>query len=228
MFPGNRFLAFTQNHDQVGNRMKSDRYAASFPASKLRLTAGILLLAPRLPMLFMGEEYGESNPFPYFCDFEDPGLIDAVRQGRKAEFAHFGWTEEPPDALAPATRDLAVLSWTWDDPARSGLRRLYRDLLQLRRESPTLRDGRHARARVLDPGDVLELVRGGDGQDPTPELRIYLNLSDEDRDLPSHLKAERPAFRSEIPDYGSMVSEQPAKSNSLRPHEFQIYRKGEF
>lgn len=228
MFPGNRFLAFTQNHDQVGNRMKSDRYAASFPASKLRLTAGILLLAPRLPMLFMGEEYGETNPFPYFCDFEGPALIEAVRLGRKVEFAHFGWPEDPPDALAPSTRDLAVLSWTWNDPSRSGLRRLYHDLLRLRRESPTLRDGRHARARVLDPGDVIELVRGGAGPEPTPVLRTYLNLSDEDRELPATLRTARPVFRSEVAAYGAIGLEDQPKPDSLRPHEFLIFGEDEF
>ncbi|MEO6808690.1 MAG: malto-oligosyltrehalose trehalohydrolase [Isosphaeraceae bacterium] len=222
MFPGNRYLAFTQNHDQVGNRMKSDRYAAGFPASKLRLAAGILLLAPRLPMLFMGEEYGETNPFPYFCDFEDPALIEAVRQGRKAEFGHFGWHEDPPDAFAPTTRDLAVLSWTWNDPARSGLRRLYRDLLRFRRESPTLRDGRHAQARVLNSGDVLELVRGGTAPEPTPELRIYLNLSAEDRELPEGLKSEQPAFRSEVAAYGAREPDEGSRFNRLRPHEFLI------
>ena len=93
-FSGDRFVGFTQNHDQVGNRAKSDRYAASLSASAVRLAAGLLLLAPRLPLLFMGEEYGESNPFPFFCDYESPELIDAVRKGRKAEFAYFGWTEE--------------------------------------------------------------------------------------------------------------------------------------
>jgi maltooligosyltrehalose trehalohydrolase len=63
-FPGDRYVAFIQNHDQVGNRLKSDRYAACLPPSAVRLAAGILLLAPRLPLLFMGEEYGETNPFP--------------------------------------------------------------------------------------------------------------------------------------------------------------------
>ena len=145
-FPGDRFLAFTQNHDQVGNRLKSDRYAASLPPRPSGWPPGILLLAPRIPLLFMGEEYGETNPFPFFCDFESPDLIKAVREGRKAEFAHFGWEAEPPDPVAASTRDSAVLSWSWDDPVRAGLRSLYRDLLRLRREAPALRDFHHARA----------------------------------------------------------------------------------
>ena len=94
-FPGDRFVAFTQNHDQVGNRLKSDRYAASLPRPSARLAAGILLLAPRLPLLFMGEEYGETNPFPFFCDFRRPradrgrprgpeGRVRLLRLGRRS------------------------------------------------------------------------------------------------------------------------------------------------
>ncbi len=136
-FPGDRFVAFTQNHDQVGNRAKSDRYAASLDPAAVRLAAGILLLAPRIPLLFMGEEYGETNPFPFFCDFRDPHLIEAVREGRQKEFAYFGWDVELPDPFALSTRDSAVLSWSWSDPVRSGLSRLLsRPAHALRRESP--------------------------------------------------------------------------------------------
>ena len=225
-FTGDRFVAFTQNHDQVGNRLKSDRYAASLPPSAVRLAAGLLLLAPRLPLLFMGEEYGETNPFPYFCDFEDPALVKAVREGRKAEFAHFNWPEEPPDPVAPATRDSAVLTWSWDnDPTRLGLRRLYRDLLRLRRESPTLRDFRAARTRRLDDcgvRDVLEVIRGGVSPDPTPELRIFFNLGGERRTLPPDLATGSPAFRSEVGIYGAEDHGSVEEPLQLFPHEFLI------
>ena len=121
-FAGDRFLVFTQNHDQVGNRLKSDRHSASVNPAAARLAMGLLLLAPRIPMLFMGQEYGETNPFPFFCDFQDEDLKRAVREGRKAEFAHFGWKEEPADPLAASTRDSAVLSWDWSDPVRDSMR----------------------------------------------------------------------------------------------------------
>ena len=225
-FEGDRFVAFVQNHDQVGNRLRSDRPAASLSPSAVRLAAGILLLAPRLPLLFMGEEYGETNPFPFFCDFETPELIEAVQKGRKAEFAHFGWDQEPPDAMAASTRDLAILSWSWDDPIRRGLRALYRDLLRIRRLDPTLRDFRHARARVLDEtcaGDVLEVIRGGSGPDPTPELAIYFNLGDEERALPPDRAAELPAFRSEVAAYGADQPEAVVRLTRLRPREFLIF-----
>ena len=222
-FPGDRFLAFTQNHDQIGNRLKSDRYAAGLTPAAVRLAAGLLLLAPRIPLLFMGEEYGESNPFPFFCDFQRADLIEAVRSGRKAEFAHFGWDEEPPDAFDPATRDSAVLSWSWADPVLSGLRRLYRDLLRLRRESPALRDFRHPRTQLIASGevsDVLDVTRGGDDANHTSGLRILFNLGDQERPLPADLAGVAPSFRSEQAIYGA---EGEARPGYLRPREFQLF-----
>ena len=109
-------------------------------------------------------------------------MIEALRKGRAQEFAYFDRAEEPPDPVAGSTRDRAVLSWDWSDPTRVGLRRLYRDLFRLRRELPALRDPRHARTRLIDGGDVLEAVRGGDGE----EIRIYFNLAAEDRALPTN------------------------------------------
>lgn len=213
-FPGDRFVAFTQNHDQVGNRAKSDRHAASLPPAATRLAAGILLLAPRLPLIFMGQEYGETNPFPFFCDFRDPALIEAVRKGRKDEFAYFGWEGEVPDPMDPSTRDRAVLSWSWADPTRDGLRRLHRDLIRLRRESPSLRDPRHARARLHGP-DVLEVTRG------EPEARIVFNLGDQERPLPVDLAGQSPSFRSEVAAYGAPEGRRAA--DRLAGREFVLF-----
>ena len=222
-FPGDRFVAFTQNHDQVGNRAKSDRYAASLTPAAVRLAAGILLLAPRLPLLFMGEEYGETNPFPFFSDFQDPHLIEAVREGRKKEFAYFGWDVEVPDPFAASTRDSAVLSWSWSDPARLGLRQLYRDLLKLRREVPALRDFRHPRVRLLDDlgaPSVLEMVRSAEsGQ----TLTIDFNLGAEPRVLPEDLVPGPPSFRSEIEDYGASSHLGKTNPMQLAPREFAIF-----
>jgi maltooligosyltrehalose trehalohydrolase len=95
--PAHRFIVFSQNHDQVGNRMLGERLSriASFEA--LKLAAGCVILSPFVPLLFMGEEYGETAPFPYFIDHSDPGLVDAVRRGRQEEFASFRWQGEPAD-----------------------------------------------------------------------------------------------------------------------------------
>ena len=203
-FPGDRFVAFSQNHDQVGNRLRSDRYAASLAPAAVRLAAGVLLLAPRLPLLFMGEEYGETNPFPFFCDFKRPDLIEAVRKGRKAEFAYFGWQEEVPDPFDPATRGSAVLSWNWDDPVRAGLRGLYRDLLGLRRESPALRDFDHRRRPGDSSSGLLELVRGRLRPRIRGEVTVVLNLGNAAQPAPRAVcrGSDRRFSRSESGVYG--------------------------
>ncbi len=221
-FPGDRFVAFTQNHDQVANGNAGKRHATVLGSGQLRLAAGILLLAPRLPLLFQGEEYGETNPFPYFCDFADPELVRAVREGRKAEFAHFGREDEPPDPLAESTRNLAVLSWSWDDPIRAGLRRLYRDLLRLRRTSPTLRDFRHPRVQMHGDGTVVEVERGGVEPDPTPGLRILLNLSAAVQPIPPGPEFGGIVLRSEVAEYGANIPAGPEGRDCLRPNEFLV------
>ena len=82
---GSRFVVCLQNHDQVGNRAMGDRLIETLePPSKRRLVAGLLLLSPYLPLLFMGEEYGEPSPFPFFCSFGDPALVEAVPRGAEA------------------------------------------------------------------------------------------------------------------------------------------------
>ncbi|WP_435007094.1 malto-oligosyltrehalose trehalohydrolase [Tundrisphaera lichenicola] len=222
-FLGDRFVAFTQNHDQVGNRIKSDRYAASLPPEAVRLAAGILLLAPRLPLIFMGQEYGETNPFPFFCDFQDPALIEAVREGRKKEFAYFGWKDEPTDPFALSTRDSAVLSWSWSDSPRDGLRNLYRDLLRLRRECPALRDFRHPDVRLLEEEGspkVMEVIRRPKSGDP---VKIYLNLGPEPFDLPGGLVEDAPALRSESETYGGPLRLEKTNPMTLGPWEFALF-----
>jgi len=98
-----RFVVFAQNHDQIGNRLKGERLSQLISFEALKLAAGVILLAPGLPLLFMGEEYGETAPFYYFVSHGDPDLIEAVRQGRKEEFAAFSWQGEPPDPQAEDT-----------------------------------------------------------------------------------------------------------------------------
>ena len=107
--PPSAFVNFLQNHDQVGNRARGERLTQLARPEALRAAAAILLLAPSPPMLFMGEEWGALEPFPYFCDFE-PGLADKVREGRLREFAHFqGSVPDPGDA---ATFASAHLEWS--------------------------------------------------------------------------------------------------------------------
>jgi maltooligosyltrehalose trehalohydrolase len=101
--PG-QLVVFSQNHDQIGNRAVGDRLSTQLPYEALRVSLALVLLSPNIPLLFMGEEYGETAPFQYFIEHGDPDLIEAVRQGRRREFAHFGWNpEDIPDPQDSAT-----------------------------------------------------------------------------------------------------------------------------
>jgi maltooligosyltrehalose trehalohydrolase len=95
--PPSKFVIFSQNHDQVGNRLKGDRLSTLVSFEALKLAAGMVLLSPSIPLLFMGEEYGEEAPFQYFVSHSDPELIEAVKRGRREEFAAFQWSGEIPD-----------------------------------------------------------------------------------------------------------------------------------
>ncbi|HTU18947.1 MAG TPA: malto-oligosyltrehalose trehalohydrolase [Gemmataceae bacterium] len=203
---GDRFVVCVQNHDQVGNRARGDRLLSLLgnPA-KQRLASSMLLLSPYLPLLFMGEEYGEDNPFPFFCSFGDPSLIEAVRQGRKQEFSELVGQGEVPDPQAETTFASARLSWSWPEGTpRAGLRRLYQDLLTARREWPALRDFESRASRLLpnaETGSVLELLRGlasSEGQ-----VRILFNLSEQAQPLPGRaIEGQQTLFSSESTRYG--------------------------
>src|SRR5207253_9699551 len=103
-----------QNHDQIGNRPKGDRLNALIPRGAHKAAAALLLLAPETPLLFMGQEYGEKDPFQFFTDYGDPALQKAVVEGRRAEFKKFAWQEEVPDPQDPQTFLRSKLSWELD------------------------------------------------------------------------------------------------------------------
>jgi len=134
--PARRFVVFAQNHDQVGNRLQGDRLGALLPRGALELAAGLVLLSPYIPLLFMGEEYNDPAPFPYFISHSDPNLIEAVRKGRAKEFAAFGGAQPPPDPQDEKTFTAAKLDHRLH--AQAGRHRdlfeFYRTLLRLRRQ----------------------------------------------------------------------------------------------
>ena len=137
--PSTKFVIFFQNHDQVGNRMKGDRVSTLVPFEALKLAAGIVLLSPNIPLLFMGEEYGEQAPFQYFVNHSGQELVEAVRVGRKEEFAGFGWQDELPDPQDEATFSHSKIHL---DLRKNGKHKilldLYKTLIRLRREFPSL------------------------------------------------------------------------------------------
>lgn len=147
--PAHQFVVCAQNHDQVGNRMLGERLSTLIGFEGLKLAAGAVLLSPYIPLLFMGEEYGETAPFLYFIDHGDPDLLAAVREGRKREFADFHDTGEPPDAASPDTFQTCKLQWESRTEGKHGaLWRFYQTLIQLRRQIPALRIGDRANLAV--------------------------------------------------------------------------------
>jgi len=173
--PADRFVVCTQNHDQVGNRMLGERLSALTDLNGLKLAAGLLLTSPYVPLLFMGQEYGEIAPFLYFVSHGDPHLIEAVQQGRAAEFADFKWKGTPPDPQAEETFRRCVLQHQRrDDGAHAILYRLYGHLLELRRTIPALTNPRRAATRVLadDGARIVALER----REGAGAVRVVMNF----------------------------------------------------
>jgi maltooligosyltrehalose trehalohydrolase len=171
------FVNFLQNHDQIGNRALGDRLESHANADAIGAGLAITLLAPMIPMLFMGEEWGSKVPFPFFCDFHGD-LAQAVRSGRRKEFAgaYEKYGDEIPDPLDPSTARSAVLDWTSRDraPGRERLA-LVRDLLSIRQKEiiPRLAGAAFGDAAATDDGLLTAYWRMGDGA----TLWLKANLS---------------------------------------------------
>jgi len=137
--PAQCLVAFAQNHDQVGNRMLGERLSQLVSFDRLKLAAGTILLSPFIPLLFMGEEYGEMAPFQYFTSHSDPALAEAVRRGRCGEFAAFRWQGEPADPQDEMTFWQAKVNHNLRQEGRHRvLSGFYRELIQLRKQVASL------------------------------------------------------------------------------------------
>lgn len=173
--PADRFVVCVQNHDQVGNRMLGERLSQLTTFDGLKLAAGLLLCSPYVPLLFMGEEYGETAPFLYFVSHGDPDLVAGVRAGRAEEFAAFHWKGVPPDPQAEATFQRSKLDLSLRTAgAHALLFRLYRHLLALRRANPALTNPRRADTAVY--AEAGARIVGLERRDGPCALRIVLNF----------------------------------------------------
>ena len=179
------FVALLQNHDQIGNRAFGERITALASPEAVRAAASIYLLAPSIPMLFMGEEWGASTPFTFFCDFEGD-LAGLVTDGRRAEFAKFPEFSDPatrdriPDPNAPKTFDLSKLDWNErETPEHTAWLNFYRELLRVRRDliTPRLQEmsGGEAIYRLVGERGLRVQWTLGDGA----MLTLLANLGDE-------------------------------------------------
>ncbi len=175
--PGQRFVIFTQNHDQVGNRMMGDRLSALLDFESLKLAAGAMLASPFIPMLFMGEEYAENSPFQYFISHTDEELVSLVREGRKNEFREFMKDAEPPDPASEDTFKRSKLKWNYlEDESKQYMLAYYKKLIALRKEQPLLKPGArdHTNAFQVPNKEAIALVR----ENSNERLVALMNFSE--------------------------------------------------
>ncbi|MEU7995138.1 malto-oligosyltrehalose trehalohydrolase [Micromonospora sp. NPDC049060] len=160
--PGHRFVAYLQNHDQIGNRATGDRISATLSPGLLRVGATLLFTAPFTPMLFMGEEWAASTPWQFFTSHPEPELATAVATGRKREFAAHGWPEgDVPDPQDPQTFVRSRLDWAeLDKPEHREMYEFHKRLIALRKSRPDLSDPR-LHAVDVRPGDQFLVMRRG-------------------------------------------------------------------
>jgi maltooligosyltrehalose trehalohydrolase len=177
---GHRFVGCLQNHDQVGNRAAGERTSHLLSPGQLKIGSALVMTSPFVPMLFQGEEWGASTPFLYFTDHHETELAEAVRRGRRDEFAAFGWDPDKiPDPQADETFLRSKLDWDelrWQPHAE--ILAWHRSLIKLRRRMPALTDGRIERTSVrFDESECwLAVTRG--------TVSVLCNFADSPRRIP--------------------------------------------
>lgn len=175
--PGKQFVVFSQNHDQTGNRMLGERTSQLVSNDMCKLMAAAVMVSPYVPMLFMGEEWAEPNPFLFFISHTDKELAALVNKGRKEEFSYFNWDAEPPDPRLEQTFTDSMLQWGLleSEPYKS-MFEYYKKLIAFRKSSPALRnlDRKKTIAEANAATRMLRLQRWSDEQ----HLECILNFSD--------------------------------------------------
>jgi maltooligosyltrehalose trehalohydrolase len=186
-----RIVVCSQNHDQVGNRMLGERLTGLVDnPGLLRLAAALALLSPYQPLLFMGEEYGETAPFQYFVSHGDPDLVAAVRRGRESEFAQFQWKGEVPDPQSEEPFQASKLNHRLrEEPRNRALREFYRELIRIRRTSPAYRFATRdqTETRVLQEDGVMSFRIWVD----TDTLLTVFNILPQPVTIPNPVRGEK-------------------------------------
>lgn len=181
--PGDKFVVFNLNHDQVGNRPMGERLSVLVDFDRLKLAAAAMLLSPYIPMLFMGEEYGDQTPFFYFVSHTDKKLIEAVRKGRKEEFKDFNTNGESPDPQDEKTFNDSKLKWHLRTEGQHViLLNWYKELIRLRKGIPALLNynKNDIRAHIIDQSGLILLRCAPGGTNPVVCL---FNFSEKERDV---------------------------------------------
>jgi maltooligosyltrehalose trehalohydrolase len=180
LLSGDHFLAYAQNHDQIGNRAQGERLAQLVNDDQLKIAAALLFTSPFVPMLFQGEEWAASSPFLYFADHQDPELARAVSEGRRQEFAAFGWNpDDVPDPESPETFRRSKLNWQErENEPHATILDWHRRLIRLRHERPALGNHRLESVTVDFDEEARWLILH------RPPLATVCNLAGHSQQLP--------------------------------------------
>jgi maltooligosyltrehalose trehalohydrolase len=225
---GQQFVVFSQNHDQVGNRMLGERTSQLVSFEMQKLMAAAVLVSPYLPLLFMGEEYAEPNPFLYFVSHTDAELAEAVRQGRKQEFAAFHAAGEAPDPVSEETFQRSKLQWnSLQQQKHQTMFLYYKELIRIRKETPVLKtlNRENVTVEVHREENVLTLTRRHKEQ----TVLCMMNFSQQTQcvKVPGTANEWKKLLASHDTQWngseGAPMSIQPGKDIMLQPESALIY-----
>ncbi len=229
--PGHQFVVCIQNHDQIGNRMLGERLSDLIDFEATKLAAGALLLSPYIPLLFMGQEYGEESPFLYFVSHNDPDLVAAVREGRKKEFTDFHLEGDYIDPQSVEAFNISKLHWQQRNEGKHKiLWQLYQQLINLRRTIPALKklDKQNLTATARENDKVILLHRWQDNS----QIFTILNFNDQNVELENifpegkwqkildSAEAQWLGTGSDLPEQIDSKKQQL----SINPHSFVLYQ----
>ena len=231
--PSAKFVVFAQNHDQIGNRMLGERLSHLVSFEALKLAAGIVLLSPFVPLLFMGDEYGETAPFQYFVSHSDDRLIEAVRKGRRDEFMSFKWNGEPPDPQAEETFHRSKLNHDLKKESRHRtLLGFHKELIRLRKTLPALRSLSKDKMDVVSFEEECVLaVRRWSGNN---EVLAIFNFNDHDvrlvQSMPhgvwrKRLDSNEPRWMGGGPCVSGVMESVPGGTLTLHSHAVLLFEK---
>ena len=228
--PGKQFIVFSQNHDQVGNRMSGERSNTLYGYQMQKLMAAAVLCAPYLPLLFMGEEYGETNPFLYFVSHNDPVLIEMVRKGRKEEFAALHSQGEAPDPQLEETFQTSKLNWELlSDASHQALFQFYRHMISLRKSFPALggNDRFACKTHLFKEQQCLLIERGLTGDPQLVFCLINFSAREQTIILPAGIRDFRKiadtTFSEEQPNIAAPTTLEESQKVLLPPISFIAY-----
>ena len=221
---GKQFIVFSQNHDQVGNRMLGERSSALLSFEMQKLMAAAVMVSPYLPMLFMGEEWSETSPFLYFVSHTDKELAEAVRKGRQEEFVAFHFEGEAPDPLAEESFLRSKLQW---DLAEQGKHKdifeYYKALIRLRKANPVLKQPTRKNLEVsFDKQQSTLLLKRWNNEQ---QLVCFMNFSADKRTIEYEGSLCKKIFDSSKADPGEPqeLATQSSNQVSIQPQSILIY-----